>query len=72
MGRLKKKKYYPFLLQTLDESMDPDLEIPSRIQDPSLKPLQPLLIVGISPCKYDLFYRVWGWLRMKSKYTYEQ
>ena len=28
-----------YLIQTLDESMDPNLEIPSRIQDPSLKPL---------------------------------
>ena len=27
-----------------DESMDPDLAIPSRIQDPSLKPLQPLYV----------------------------
>ena len=26
--------------------MDPDLEIPSRIQDPSLKPLQPLYVVS--------------------------
>ena len=32
------------LKQTLDESMDPDLEIPSRIQDPSMKPLQPLYV----------------------------
>ena len=24
--------------------MDPDLEIPSRIQDPNLKPLQPLYV----------------------------
>ena len=24
--------------------MDPDLEIPSRIQDPSLKPFQPLYV----------------------------
>ena len=31
------KKIY--LIQTLDESMDPDLDIPSRIQDPSLKHL---------------------------------
>ena len=33
-----------FLNQTLDESMDPILEIPSRIQDPRLKPLQPLYV----------------------------
>ena len=30
----------------LNESMDPDLEIPIRIQDPSLKPLQPLYVDG--------------------------
>ena len=38
---LEKKNY---LIQTLDESMDPDLEIPSRIQKPSLKPLQPFYV----------------------------
>ena len=27
-----------------DESMNPDLEIPSRIHDPSLKPVQPLYV----------------------------
>ena len=27
-----------------DESMDPDLEIPGRIKDPSLKPLQPVYL----------------------------
>ena len=26
--------------------MDPDLDIPSRIQDPNLKPLQPLYVDG--------------------------
>ena len=31
---------------TLDESMDPDLEIPSWIPDPNLKPLQPLYVDG--------------------------
>ena len=37
--------------------MDPDFEIASRIQDPSLKPLQPLYVnnLGISPCNYDYF-----------------
>ena len=29
-------------MQNLEESMDPDLEIPSRIQDPSWSLLQPL------------------------------
>ena len=38
--------------------MDPDLEIPSRIQDPILKPLQPLYVDSWASLHLNMIVRI--------------